>query len=377
METDLRKYKISIVTAARSEYGLLQWLISDLESDPETNFSLIVTGSHLSPEQGLTYKLIEKDNHNITKKIEFLISSETQVGIAKSAALSGLLFVDALSELKPDILILLGDRYELLPIATSSLLLNIPIAHISGGDITEGAIDNEIRNAITMMSSLHFPGTEESAFNIKQMRNWNKYIYNVGEPGLETFIRAKLFNRKELSLSLDLDIEKNWILVTLHPETKKKINFNLSTTKTLMDALLKLKDYEIVITASNVDYGGTQMNSIFQQGSKQYSHIHYIYSLGQLTYLSMMKESQMMVGNTSSGIVEAPFLGTPVINIGERQKGRYLCENIINVNNDQIKDLYQIIKEVPNKKFPPNFYFGDGNTSAKIIKHIKDFLDGK
>ena len=224
-------YKVCVVTAARSEYGLLQWLMYSLQEDKRFCLQLIVTGAHLSTEQGLTYKQIEEDGFRIDEKIEMLLDSGTSAGIVKSTGLCAIGMADCLQRLKPDIIVVLGDRYELLPVCTSALLFNIPIAHISGGDITEGAIDNEIRNAVTMMSSLHFPEVESSANRIINMIGTEKNVYTVGETGLESFMRYSLITRSQLSADLNLSIESDWVLLTYHPETKLSIEQNLRMGK--------------------------------------------------------------------------------------------------------------------------------------------------
>ncbi len=366
--------KICIITAARSEYGLLQWLITDLENDTDVDLSLVVTGSHLSFGQGLTYRQILADGHHITKQVEYLLDSSSAVGVAKSAGLCGISFADVLSDLSPDLLVILGDRYELLPICTSALIQGIPIAHISGGDVTEGAIDNQVRNAVTMMASIHFPGTEESAKNIERMRSSNMNVYNVGEPGLETFVRTNLLSRKELGDSLKIAPDKKWIICTLHPETMETTGYSLAMAKNMITAVSKIDNSEVIITAANADLGGSEMNEYFREVSERRSNFHFIPSLGQLCYLSIMNQAYALIGNTSSGIVEAPFIGVPVINIGERQKGRHLCRNIIPAKGDSIESLIEAVKQIPDRKFEPDYYYGDGNCSRNIINHLKNYL---
>lgn len=368
------KFKIVVITAARSEYGLLQWLITDLEEDKYVDLSLVVAGSHLSIGQGQTYRQILADGHHIAKQVEYLLDSSSAVGVAKSAGLCGISFADVLSELSPDLLVILGDRYELLPICTSAIIQGIPIAHISGGDVTEGAIDNQVRNAVTMMASIHFPGTEESAKNIERMRGSNMNVYNVGEPGLETFVRTNLLSRKELADSLNIDPDKRWIICTLHPETMETVEYSLAMAKNMITAVSDLHNCEVIITAANADLGGSEMNEYFKEVCEELPNFHFIPSLGQRRYLSIMNQAYALIGNTSSGIVEAPFIGVPVINIGERQKGRHICRNIISASGDSLESLNEAVKRIPDKKFEPDFYYGDGNCSSKIVNHLKNFL---
>lgn len=368
------KPKVCIVTAARSEYGLLQWLITDLERDPDIELSLIVTGSHLSTEQGMTYRQIEADGHKITRRVEYLLEDRSAWGASKSAGICGDRFADVLNEEKPDVLVVLGDRYELLPICTAALIQNIPIAHISGGDVTEGAIDNQIRNAVTMMAAIHFPGTAESASNIARMRGSGAGIHNVGEPGLETFRRTELLTRSELAESLGIDETKKWVVCTLHPETMESTAYNLAMARNMVEAISGMENCEVIITAANADPGGGEMNEYFRTVCERQPNFHFIHSLGQHRYLSMMNQLNALIGNTSSGLVEAPFTGVPVINIGDRQKGRHLCRNVVPVRGDSPEELKQAISQIPDKKFEPDYYYGDGDTSRKIVAGLKKFL---
>lgn len=366
--------KVCIITAARSEYGLLRWLIDEVENDDQLSLQLVVTGSHLSPEFGSTYTEIEKDGYKIDEKVEILVSSSTQVGIVKSTGLCSIGFADAFNRLKPDIIVVLGDRYELLPICSAALIMNIPIAHISGGDVTEGAIDDQVRNAVSMMATLHFPGVLDSAKRIERMRGSSKGIYTVGEPGLDNFTRLNLWNRETLADSLSLNISKRWILLTYHPETKLGLDENLATFSNIIKALDEISDIQVVITGANPDFGGSQINEISERIAKSNNSKYKFYtSLGQLRYLSMMKEVSLIIGNSSSGIVEAPFLAKPVINIGDRQKGRHISENIVNTKND-----YPSISNSIEKAFKLNVdacgYFGDGNSSTKIKNILKEFI---
>lgn len=368
--------KICIVTSARSEYGLLKRIMAEIQNDPDLELQLIAAGGHLSPEQGLTYKLIEEDGFNIDRKIEFLLSTETKVGIAKAAGLCAVSIADAFDQLQPDIVLVLGDRYELLPICTSAMIMNIPIAHISGGDVTEGAIDNYVRNAVTMMSALHFPGPQSSANNIKRMIGADKHIYVAGEPGLENLKESSLMSREELASDLGLDINKRWALCTLHSETMEDVQQSILMAHKMVDALLKLQDTEIIITYANADLGGSTMNLYYEEIGLQFSNVHVHKSLGLLRYNSLMAECWCVVGNSSSGIVEAPFIGKAVINIGNRQKGRYMSHNIINVPEYGNNEIEEALERVDKHPTSPDFYWGDGNTSRVIVKHIKSFLYG-
>lgn len=366
--------KICIVTAARSEYGLLRWLMKDIASTEGIVPQVIVTGSHLSTDQGYTIKEIEKDAIRIDKTVEMLLSSFSSVGIAKSMGLCAIGIADAFNELKPDILVILGDRYELLPICSTALVMGIPIAHISGGDITEGALDDQVRNAITMMSSLHFPGTEESAQRVMRMLGNNKNVFAVGEPGLDNFKRSALMSRSELADSLNLDINKRWVLLTLHPETTESLEYNLKMADNLKQSLDSLDNIQVVITQSNADLGGNEINAYYRQQARNNPQKYSFFStLGQVRYLSFMKEVWTVVGNSSSGIVEAPFIAKPVINIGNRQKGRHICTNVINAENS-IDSILSAINNLDYLPKSPDSFWGDGHTTERIIQHITNFL---
>lgn len=363
---------VCVVTASRSEYGVLRQSMRLLKNTDTIDLKVIVTGSHLSPEHGMTIHDIEKDGFYIDKRVEMLLSTRTSAGIVKSMGLCSIGFADALEELRPDLLVVLGDRYELLPICSSALLMGIPIAHLSGGDVTKGAIDDQIRNAVTMMASLHFPGTKDSAKRIIKMIGTDKNVFSVGEPGLDNFNEFSLMSREELADSLSLDIEKKWILMTLHPETKQSLAYNLLMAENLVTALSNINDCEVVITKANADIFGNEINTFFHSVSVDKKQFSLYSSLGQRRYLSFMKEVDFLIGNSSSGIIEAPFLGKPVINIGDRQLGRHICKNVICCSSSLL-DIQQALDLVDSHRIIDTFY-GDGHTSLKVLNHILHYL---
>lgn len=369
--------KICVVTAARSEYGLLRWLIEDVKQDEELVLQLLVSGSHLSVEQGLTYRQIEADGYVIDEKVEMLLSSHTDVGIVKSMGLCSIGIADSLKRLSPDLLVVLGDRYELLPICSAALLMSIPIAHISGGDVTEGAIDDQVRNAVTMMASLHFPGVEESADRIVKMRGSSLNVWACGEPGLDNFTRLSLWDRSKLAADLRINETKKWILVSYHPETKISLDQNIGVISKIQEALDGIEDIEVVITRANADLGGVEINMYWENLVKENGEKYKLFdSLGQLRYLSLMKETACVMGNSSSGIVEASFLGIPVLNIGRRQKGRYLCKNVISIekNNENVGEILNKLLQEKRVDLVDNYY-GDGHTSERIKNRIKEYFE--
>lgn len=366
--------RICVVTAARSEYGLMRWIIDSIHKDPDLELQLVVTGAHLSSEQGLTYKFIEKDGYPIVAKVDMQLSSVDTASIVRSMGYCSQGFASTFERLKPDIVVVLGDRYELLPIVSAALVMYIPVAHIAGGDVTEGAIDDKVRNAVTMMSSLHFPGTKPSYDNICRMINTTNNVFLTGETNIDNFVHYKLFSRNELAESLIINPEKQWVLATLHPETMISLDENLSMAKNMINALPTTKS-EVIITQSNADFGGVQMNRLFKEAAKADPSIHFVPTLGQLRYISLMKEVVSVVGNSSSGIVETPHLGIPTVNIGNRQTGRFMCANVISCGRSYDEIKYAIDYSLAHGEYLPDDYYGDGHASEKIVKRLVEFVN--
>lgn len=372
----MSRKRICFVTSSRAEYGATRWLIDAVDKSKNLDLLLLVTGSHLSTEFGETYQEIERDGYLITEKVDMLLSSKSEMAIVKGAALCLLGVSDFLQKERPDAIVVTGDRYELLSICTSALLLKIPIIHISGGDITLGAIDNQVRNAITMMSSIHFPVVKEAAENVIRMQGNNGHVYVLGEPGLENFLKLSLMDRTVLATDLPLNLDKKWILLTCHPETCNTLNYNLLMIENALQELLEVEDAQIIVTKSNFDYGGMQMNDYVEKAVKRNpDRIKLIASLGQLRYLSLMKEVVCVVGNSSSAIIETPYLKTPAINIGNRQKGRYMCENVIScgISRQEISDAYNLIftSEYQKRLFSTSSYYGNGKSSEIFINVVE------
>jgi UDP-N-acetylglucosamine 2-epimerase (non-hydrolysing) len=362
--------KICVVTSARSEYGLLRWLMEEIKNDPFLKLQLVVAGSHLSSEFGYTYREIEKDGFVIDEKIEFLISSNTKKSLAKSMGVCGISIADAFEKLKPDIIVVLGDRYELLPICSTALVMNIPIAHISGGDITKGAIDDQVRNAITQLATLHFPGTKESANRIIKMGIDPKKVFAVGEPGLDNFLRLPKLKKEEIAERLGLDDKLKWIILTYHPETKISLKKNMEIIKNIIKVLSNLKNVQIVMTKANADFGGLQINEYLTEVSQKQNNFMLFDNLGQENYINILRYAWFMIGNSSSGIVESPIIKLPVINIGQRQKGRFFCKNVIN-SNGSVNSLKKMITILTSSKFSALLKnlqtpYGKGKTAMKI-----------
>lgn len=369
------KKKVCVITAARSEYGLMRWIIDAIYHDDALELQLVVTGAHMSPEQGLTYKFIEEDGYPITEKVPMLLSSNDEVSIAKSMGVCSISLADTFKRLQPDIIVVLGDRYELLPIVSTALVMRIPVAHIAGGDVTEGAIDDEIRNAVTMMSSIHFPGVEAAGNNIHRMLGTYKNVYAVGEVGLDSFNRLELWDKSETAKNLNLDLNQRWCLITLHPETKLLLDENLQMVNNLYNAMKCVEGVQFIITKANADFGGLQINEYWEKAIRMCPQKMQLYpSLGQHRYLSFMKHADMVVGNSSSGIVEAPFMGTPVVNIGDRQKGRHICKNVICCGRSENEVTEALNKAMVSERMIDK-YWGDGHSSERIVEKIKVYLN--
>lgn len=368
--------KICIVTAARSEYGYLKYMMSQVMTDPALELQLVVTGGHLLDEQGLTVNQIYKDGFSPAKVIDAQVDNSSSYNITKTMSRLGSLFSDAFSELVPDAVVVLGDRYELLPICSTAYMQGIPIAHICGGDVTEGAVDDGVRNAVTMLATYHFPSNQDSADNIIRMRNSRERVYVTGSPSLDIFTRTNLLSRQELAANLELDLDRQWILLTYHPETKITTEENISVVSAIMSVLLGT-NYFIVMTKANADLGGKEINVFLSKTAERYPEKCKLYSsLGQINYVSMMRQVSFVIGNSSSGILETPFWETPTVNIGNRQHGRFQCGNIVQSGSSksEIEAAVERVKEI-RAPIHNKFYWGNGNASVRIVNELKKELE--
>ena len=367
--------KIAVFTGTRAEYGLLYWLMQDIKNDPTLELQVLVSGMHLSPEFGLTWQQIEEDGFKIDEKVEILLSSDSAVGVVKSIGLGLIGFADALTRMKPDLIIILGDRYEAFAAAQAAMFLRIPIFHLHGGEITEGAYDDAIRHAITKLSYLHGVSTEEYRTRVIQLGEEPNRVYNVGALGLEHLHRTNLLGLAELSKSLNFALDCPYFLVTYHPVTLADESPKCSF-EALLDALDEFKEYKIIITYPNSDDGGRQIIPILEQYAKnQAGRVFAIPSLGQLRYLSALKHSTMVIGNSSSGIIEAPSFGVPTINIGSRQNGRLAADSVFNCLPNK-NAIVEAIKAACQMKVKLNSVkidnpYGEGDSSKKIINAVK------
>ncbi|MGI8464307.1 UDP-N-acetylglucosamine 2-epimerase [Pectobacterium punjabense] len=367
--------KIAVFTGTRAEYGLLYWLLKDIQNDPTLSLQLLVTGMHLSPEFGNTYAQIEEDGFIVDEKVEILLSSDTPVGIAKSMGLGVLGFTDALNRLNPNYIIVLGDRFEALAVAQVAMVLRIPIVHLHGGEITEGAYDDAFRHAITKLSYLHFTSTEEHRKRVIQLGESPDRVFNVGAIGLDHLERSELLSLDELSASLSFKLNKPYFIVTYHPVTLADEEPEKSFQE-LLSALDEFSNYQIIITYPNADDGGRKIISMIDNyKSKNLDRVVVIPSLGQKRYLSAVKYADLVIGNSSSGIIEVPSFNVPTVNIGSRQKGRLAADSVFHcdTNKKSICDSIAITiayKEHLNDKKVINPY-GDGGVSKKILQVLK------
>lgn len=367
--------KVAVFTGTRAEYGLLYWLLKDIQKDPDLILQLLVSGMHLSSEFGDTFKQIENDGFKIDEKIEILLSSNSAVGTSKSIGLGVLGFTDALSRLSPNVIIILGDRFEALAAAQTAMILRIPIIHLHGGEITEGAYDDSIRHAITKLSYLHGTATEDYRNRVIQLGESPERVKNIGAVGLEHLNRSSLMTVTELSNSLKFDLIKPYFVVTYHPVTLGS-EPPKSSFQSLLDALDGFPDYQVILTYPNADDGGRQLIPMLETYAKERAErVIAIPSLGQIRYLSAIKHAAAVIGNSSSGIIEVPAFDVPTVNIGIRQKGRLAAKSVLNAFATK-DSIYKAIKLAISRSYKSKGEkivnpYGQGNSSRKVIEMIK------
>jgi UDP-N-acetylglucosamine 2-epimerase (non-hydrolysing)/GDP/UDP-N,N'-diacetylbacillosamine 2-epimerase (hydrolysing) len=342
--------KIAVITGTRAEYGLLSRLIQMIVNDSYLQLQIVVTNMHLSPEFGLTYKEIEADGFRIDKKVEMLLSSDTANATTKSVGLATIGFADAYEDLCPDLIVVLGDRFEMLAAVTAALFYKIPVAHLYGGEITEGAYDDAIRHAITKMSHLHFTSTEEYRKRVVQMGENPERVFCVGAIGIDNIRHEQLLNKPALEKSIDFTVTDKTLLVTFHPVTMEN-NTAKEQILNLLQVLEEYNEYSVIFTQPNADTNGRIITQLIQEFVEKHPYRSKLYaSLGKLRYLSVLQYVKAVVGNSSSGLVEVPSFGIPTINIGDRQKGRIQAASVINSNTD-----YLSIKEAFNSALSDSF----------------------
>jgi UDP-hydrolysing UDP-N-acetyl-D-glucosamine 2-epimerase len=367
--------KIAVFTGTRAEYGLLYWLMKDIQASSQLELQLIVGAMHLSPEFGETWQQIEQDGFDIDAKVEMLLSSNTPVGVAKSMGLGTIGFADALDRLRPDALVILGDRFEALAIAQAALIMHIPIAHLHGGELTEGAYDDSIRHAITKMASLHFVATEPYRKRVIQMGERPDNVFRVGALGLDHLTRSSQLSFEDLRASLGFELQKPYFLVTYHPATAAEED-PVTTFSALLGALDQFPDYQVIITYPNADNGGRKIIPLLKQYAQQQpERVFAIESLGLKRYLSAAANAAAVIGNSSSGIIEVPALGVPTVDVGHRQKGRLAANSIVHCDI-QPEAILSALATVLTPAFTlaaksTSNPYGCGNAAADIVRILE------
>lgn len=368
--------KICVITGTRAEFGLLSPLITFIAKDEELQLQLIATGMHLSPEFGYTLDEIIAAGFVVDKKVECLLSSDTSVGVSKTIALSISGFADAFEALQPDLVVVLGDRTEILGAVIAAGMANLPIAHLHGGETTEGAYDEAIRHSITKFSHLHFTSTEAYRKRVIQLGEQPETVFNVGAIGLDAVKKLKLLNREEFEKSIGFKLKKRNVLITYHPVTLEK-EAPIETFENILTTLDELTDTLLIFTHANSDKNGRVINKMITEYVDTYKDKAIAFkSLGQLRYLSALQFVDFVIGNSSSGILEVPAFHIPTINIGDRQKGRICCESVINSNNT-LEDIRKSITFALDKGFKERIQqqenlYGTGDAAEKILKVIKE-----
>lgn len=367
--------RICVVTGSRAEYGLLRPVILALRDDPRFELQLIVTGMHLSPEFGNTVSVIENDGFDIAERIESLVSGDTPVAIAKSVGLGVVGFADAFRRLQPEWLLVLGDRFEIFAAAQAALVMTIPIAHIAGGDTTEGAFDEAIRHGISKMAQLHFATNDQAAQRLRQLGEDPAAIHVVGSPGIDAIRQTQLLDRAVLEAELGLRFRARNLLITHHPVTLDP-DAAASELDALLGALDELGlDVGLFFTRPNADPGGRRLAQVLGDWASSRPNARVFTSLGQQRYLSLLHEVDAVVGNSSSGLYEAPSLHTPTVNIGDRQRGRLAAASVIHceAKTDAIRAAIEaaLQLDVSAVKNP----YGDGHAAPRIVDIIATVPD--
>ncbi len=365
------RLKICVVTGTRAEYGLLFQVLKRLQGDTAFDLQLVVTGAHLSPAHGLTYREIEADGFRIARKVDMALGDDSAAGVTKALGQATVGFADALAELRPGLLMLLGDRYEILAAAQAALIARIPVAHIAGGDVTEGAYDDAIRHSITKMSHLHFVTHTEAARRVRQLGEAPERIFTVGNPGLDQLRHLKLMERGELARELGFTFRQRNLLITYHPETLDAVSTEERVTA-LLQAVERLGgDVGLIFTLPNADTGNRAIRERIEAYAATHANAHAYASLGPLRYWSTMRQVDAVVGNSSSGVLEAPSLQKPTVNIGDRQTGRPQAASVINCGY-VVDDIESAIRrafdmDCRNVVNP----YGDGHAAERIVAVLK------
>jgi GDP/UDP-N,N'-diacetylbacillosamine 2-epimerase (hydrolysing) len=366
------KRKICVVTGTRAEYGLFYPVMKKMQASDRLALQLVATTMHLSEEFGLTYRQIENDGFAIDEKVENLLASDSKAATAKSTGLATVLLSDVYTRLQPDIVLLLGDRFETHAAATTAMLMNIPIAHIHGGEVTEGAVDEQIRHSITKMAFLHFTSTEAYRKRVIQMGEAPEKVFCTGAPGIDNILNMELLDKASLEKELQWAFSAPTALFTYHSETLSTSDVNGQIQK-ILEAIAR-SDINVLFTYANADEGGRVINRAIERfAAKDPKKYMVVKSLGQLRYLSAMKHADLLIGNTSSGIIEAASFRKPVVNIGNRQQGRLQSGNVIDCD---IEDLEACIHQALSSAFVDKCgevvnVYGEGRAAEQIVRALE------
>ncbi len=367
--------KICVVTSSRADYGLLYWIMKGIAGDTELQLQIVATGMHLSPEFGLTVNAISNDGFHVDQKVDMLVSGDSAIAVTKSIGLGVIGFADTYAKLAPDLVMLLGDRFEVFAAAQAALISRIPVAHIAGGDVTEGAYDDAMRHSITKMSHLHFTTNEESARRVRQLGEDPRYVFNVGSPGIDYISRVELLQRDDLAKDLGVTFLTRNILITFHPATLEDDDPGQQFGEVLKGLDGLGSGVGIIFTGTNADSSGRIINRMIDEYVSKKSNVRCFTSLGQVRYLSLLNQVDVVVGNSSSGLYEVPSFKKPTVNIGDRQKGRLMANSVINCRT-MASDVQTAIEKsfLMDCNHVENPY-GDGRSSERIIEIIKSVHD--
>jgi GDP/UDP-N,N'-diacetylbacillosamine 2-epimerase (hydrolysing) len=370
----MRKRKICVITGTRAEYGLLYWLMKEINVDNALVLQVVVTGMHLSEEFGNTYQQIEKDGFTIDKKVDISLTSDTELAISKSMGLGVIGFADVFNKLQPDLIVVLGDRFEIFSAVSAALIAKIPVAHLHGGEVTEGVIDESIRHSITKMSHLHFAATDEYRNRIIQLGEQPDKVFHVGGLGIDNINKLKLLSKADFENAINFELGEKNILITFHPVTLEKSTSGMQF-QALLDSISELKNTKIIFTKANADTDGRVINTMIDDYVAKHDNTIAFTSMGQLNYLSALQFMDAVVGNSSSGLIEAPSFKIGTIDIGDRQKGRIKTDSVISClpkkrNIDSaFNKMYS--EEFQNTLDKVENAYGKGGASKEIVNIIK------
>ena len=369
--------KICVVTGTRAEFGLLRWLMEEVRAASELELQVIATGMHLSPEFGSTFREIEEASFQIDAKVEMLLSSDSSTAVTKSMGLGVIGFADAYERLAPDIIVLLGDRFEIFAAASAATIAGIPIAHIHGGETTEGAFDEAIRHSITKMSHLHFTAAEEYRNRVIQLGEQPERVFNVGGMGIDAIKKIRLLSREELEHSLNIKFKEKSLLITFHPVTLEGQASSAKQMQELLAALEELTDTTLIFTMPNADTGGRELSAMVNNFVHTHPNSKVFTSLGQLRYYSCLAQVDGVIGNSSSGLAEAPSFNIATVDIGDRQKGRLKANSVISCE-PRCSDIQKALRMLYTKDFQSRLMemvnpYGNGGASKAISEVLKSY----